>query len=268
MQLTLDRKETGQVAQKIVAFRTFIVNVCIVELEDRVKKEWVLVDAGTSFSTNQIVETARKLFGPDSRPEAIVLTHGHFDHVGALLPLIRKWDVPVYAHELEIPFLTGQTNYPPADPMVGGGLMAFISPMYPRRSIDLGDRVRALPADGRIPFMPGWHYVHTPGHTPGHISLFRDQDRVLLSGDAIITVRQESAWAVLTQRKEIHGPPKYFTPDWKASKESVEKLAALQPSTLIPGHGLPMAGDELTKNLRMLVSHFEKIAVPRQGRYV
>lgn len=268
MQLTLDRNHTHQVAEKVVAFRTFIANVCLVELQDRSRQEWVLVDAGAPFSTNLIVESVKNWFGAGSRPEAIILTHGHFDHVGALLPLLRKWDVPVYAHELEIPFLTGRADYQPPDPTVGGGLMSWISPLYPRHAIQLGDRVQSLPVDGSIPFMPGWRYIHTPGHTPGHISLFRDQDRMLLSGDAVITVKQESALAVLTQKKEIHGPPQYFTPDWQTSKQSVEKLAALQPSTLIPGHGLPMYGDELTKKLSYLLNRFDTMAVPDHGRYV
>ena len=88
---------------------------------------WALVDAGLSPGTTRILDVAAERFGSESRPAAIVLTHGHFDHTGALEPLLAVWDVPVYAHPLELPFLTGQADYPPPDPNVarvsrwGGG---------------------------------------------------------------------------------------------------------------------------------------------------
>src|SRR5262249_21501064 len=81
----------------------------------------------------------------------------------------------------------------------------------------LGDRVRPLPADGSVPGMPGWRWLHTPGHTAGHVSLFRDEDRVLIAGDAFTTVAQESFLAVLTQARHVHRPPAYFPTDWSAA---------------------------------------------------
>ena len=172
---------------------------------------WALVDAGLSLGAAQILDVAANRFGPDARPAAIILTHGHFDHVGALEALVGVWDVPVYAHTLELPFLTGRADYPPPDPTVGGGLMARISPAFPERGIDLGTRVRALPPNGDVPGMPGWRWIHTPGHAPGHVSLFRAADRALIAGDAVVTTRQESVFAVMTQMQELNGPPKYFT---------------------------------------------------------
>src|SRR5689334_16031118 len=59
---------------------------------------WVLVDAGLSMGTADILSAAAARFGENSRPAAIILTHGHFDHVGALETLLGVWDVPVYAH--------------------------------------------------------------------------------------------------------------------------------------------------------------------------
>ena len=50
----------------------------------------------------------KERFGENNKPKAIVLTHGHFDHVGAVVDLVRKWDVPVYAHEAELPYLTAE----------------------------------------------------------------------------------------------------------------------------------------------------------------
>ncbi len=147
-----------------------LVNVYFVGQPGAGDGAWVLVDAGLPGTADQIARAAEEYFGPGSRPAAIVLTHGHFDHRGGLRELAERWDVPVYAHELELPYLTGRSDYPPPDPTVGGG-MARISFIYPRRPIDLGPRARALPADGTVPDLPGWRAIHTPGHSRGHCAL-------------------------------------------------------------------------------------------------
>lgn len=230
--------------------------------------EWVLVDAGLYGSAARIKRAAEERYGAGARPACIVMTHGHFDHVGALKELAEGWDVPVYAHELELPYLTGRADYPPFDPTVGGGAMARLSFMYPRSSADVSDRVQSFPQDGSVPGMPGWRWIHTPGHSPGHVSFFRESDRTLIVGDAFVTTKQESAIAVLTQKTEINGPPKYATPDWDQARASVETLAALQPETAVTGHGLPMRGAELRQGLDTLARHFDSLAVPEHGRYV
>lgn len=255
-----------EVALDVVCLRVLIANVFLVG--GKGDRSWVLVDAGLPYAAPSIVQAAEARFGEGTRPAAIVLTHGHFDHVGALRELAERWDAPVYAHELELPYLTGRSDYPPPDPSVGGGAMALISPLFPRSGIHLGERVQALPADGTVPGMPGWHWLHTPGHTAGHVSLFREADRTLIAGDAFVTVRQESALAVLTQRQEVHGPPAYFTSDWQEARRSVETLAALQPAVVATGHGLPMRGAEMLQALQTLARAFDRIAVPAQGRYV
>jgi glyoxylase-like metal-dependent hydrolase (beta-lactamase superfamily II) len=125
-----------------------------------------------------------------------------------------------------------------------------------------------LPSDGSVPFMEGWRWTHTPGHTPGHISLWREGDRALVAGDAFITTKQESAVAVAMQLPELHGPPMYYTPDWQSSRSSVQRLAALEPDLVVTGHGPAMRGPAMRRALRILAGDFDRIAVPRQGRYV
>jgi glyoxylase-like metal-dependent hydrolase (beta-lactamase superfamily II) len=249
----------------VYCYTNKIVNLCFI---GHPNGEFVLVDAGMPKSADEIMSAVRERFGENACPKAIILTHGHFDHVGSIVELLENWNVPVYAHKLEVPYLTGKENYPPGDPTVDGGLVSEMSPLFPNHGIDISEHIRVLPDDGTIPNMPGWKWLHTPGHTPGHVSFFRESDRTLIVGDAFVTVKQESLYKVIMQKKEISGPPKYYTTDWNSAYESVKKLATLNPNLAVTGHGLPMDGEELTNSLQYLVDHFKEIAVPENGWYV
>jgi glyoxylase-like metal-dependent hydrolase (beta-lactamase superfamily II) len=117
--------------------------------------------------------------------------------------------------------------------------------------------------------MPGWRWLHTPGHAPGHVSLFRDSDRVLIAGDAFVTTKQESALGALLQwDARVRRPPAYYTTDWEAARRSVADLARLRPEVSATGHGEPMRGEEMRRELEALASHWQDVAVPAWGRYV
>ena len=259
---------THEVAPDLAYKRLAIVNVVFYGAPGAGDRNWVLIDAGVGGTTGLIIGAAEERFGAGVRPAAIVLTHGHFDHVGVLEALAERWDAPVYAHELELPYLDGRASYPPPDPSVGGGLMSALSRFYPRGPVNVGGRLQALPADGGVPPMPGWRWVHAPGHTPGQVALWREGDRALIAADAFITTRQESAYAALTQEPEMHGPPMYYTQDWQNARASVERLAALEPEIVVPGHGRAMRGEPMRVALRTLARDFDRVAVPEHGRYV
>jgi glyoxylase-like metal-dependent hydrolase (beta-lactamase superfamily II) len=246
--------------------RLAIVNV--VYYGDPTGGSWVLIDAGVMGTAGQIVAGAEERFGKDARPAAIILTHGHFDHVGALPELAEKWDVPIYAHQAEHPYLDGRASYPAPDPTVGGGMMAALSPLYPRGPIDVRGWLKPLPPTREVPHMPGWRWIHAPGHTPGQVALWREADRTILAADAFITTSQESAYAVATQHPEMHGPPMYYTQDWDAARDTVRRLAALEPELAVTGHGRPMSGGLLRQALEKLARDFDQVAVPEHGRYV
>ena len=259
---------TQEVAADLAYRRLGIVNVVFYGSPGASDRGWVLIDAGLRGTAGFIRDAAHARFGEGARPAAIVMTHGHFDHVGALEILAEEWDAPVYAHPLERPYLDGSAAYPPGDPSVGGGMMALLSRFYPTRPVDVGSRLQSLPADGSVPFMPGWRWLHTPGHSVGHVALWREGDRTLISGDAIVSTGQESAYEVAVQEPEMHGPPMYLTIDWQAAEESVKALAALDPELVLTFHGRPLRGPEMRDRLHRLAREFRSIAVPKQGKYL
>ena len=250
----------AEVAPGVTYMTALLANVHTIDVPQNAG--WVLVDTGVAGSGIGIRAAVASRYGADAKPLCIVLTHGHLDHAGSVETLAREWDVPVYAHRLEMPYLTGRSSYPPPDPTVGGA-MAQMSRFFRKKPYDLGDRVSALPDSLELDELPGWRILHTPGHTHGHISLFRESDRVLIAGDALSTLNQKSLINFVTQKRQFAPPPQYYTSDWDLAEESMRKLAELRPEHVLAGHGQPIshAADELEDFVR----NFER---PKHGRYV
>lgn len=202
-------------------------------------------------------------FGGGARPEAILLTHGHFDHAGAARQLAEAWDVPIYAHALELPYLTGRSSFPPPDPTIGGAI-AFLSRFMPSGAYDFGARVRPLPEKG-IPGMSDWEWIATPGHSPGHVSFFRGSDRVLLAGDAFATMDMDSWTGLVTGEQVLARAGAPFNSDWEATGASVGQLAHLRPKVVGCGHGIPISAADLPEQLEKFAVRFRP---PPRGRYV
>ncbi|WP_375418591.1 MBL fold metallo-hydrolase [uncultured Hymenobacter sp.] len=239
------------------------VNVYFVET-DR-PGAWVLVDTGLPGSEKSIIAAADQLFYKGTHPEAILLTHGHLDHLGAAKALAAHWKVPIVAHPLELPYLTGRAQYPPRDPTVGGSL-AFMSRFFPSQLPNLEDAVQALNTDDPTPpYLPGWRWLHVPGHAPGQLAFFRDEDRTLLGGDAFATCDHDSIPSVLLGTPKISRAGTPFNYDWTAARQSVQQLADLVPAAIGCGHGPVITGPEAAAGLRQLAADYP---VPAHGRYV
>jgi len=116
-----------EVAADVARVPLSIVNVYLLGPTNARDRGWVLADAGMPWSESRIRRATAERFGVRSRPSAIVRTHDHF---GLVARLAEEWDCPVYAHELELPYLTGRSSYPPPEPAVGGGTMSFLSRTY------------------------------------------------------------------------------------------------------------------------------------------
>ena len=213
------------------------------------RESWVLVDAATPGNHGKIRRAAEARFGAGARPRAIYLTHGHFDHAGSAPELASGWNVPVFAHMCELPFLTGQRYYPPLDTSKPG-FFSKLARFFPSKTVDLGARVRAF--EGGI---QGWETVETPGHTPGHVSFFRRAGGVLLAGDALTTMNLDSMWGTLLKARKVCRPPVPATHDWENARESVRRLAKLRPTLIAAGHGNPMRG--AAGDLEEMAAHFQ-----------
>ena len=250
-----------EIARYVFRLKVSIANVYFVGPREG---PWALVDTGTPKHADQIREAAESIYGSAARPAAILLTHGHMDHAGSALDLANMWDVPVFAHSLEMPYLTGRSKYPPADPTVGGFLATMVR-FVSTPQLDLGERVRALEPGREAPGLAGWEWHHTPGHSPGHVALFRREDGTLLAGDALSTMNLDSLFASFLELQQVCGPPRPSTSDWQLARESVELLAELRPLTIAAGHGIPMTGGDAVMQLAELAVEFP---IPAHGRYV
>ncbi len=253
---------TTEIATGLYHLDLGFVNVYFIGERDH---SWFLIDTGVSNSAEKIRAAARERFDK-TIPSAILLTHGHADHSGSVKELAHFWNVPVYVHPAELPFLSGFATYPPPDPTVGG-FLALLTRLMPGKPLDLSDlSLLNYPPDGICPAgLQQWQWIHTPGHAPGQISLYRKRDGVLIVGDALATMNLDCFASVLRKSKALSRPPAPVTFDWEAAQQSVKRLAALGPAIVAAGHGQPMSGADLPDKLQTFA---ETMRPPRRGRYV
>lgn len=238
---------------------------------------WALIDTGSAGCGPPIHEAAESLFGKGAAPAAILLTHDHPDHAGSTRHLAQRWGCPVYLHADELPLamVDESTFFPTYDaystsagrwvpPPLDRWMVLPMMHLVPRRrrasmlsDASFKDAARALDPGGAVPGLADWRYLPTPGHTPGHVAFFRPADRVLIAGDAVVTVDLNSLWGFLRwrlrrSRPRLSGPPWYTTWNRRAARQSVASVARLDPLVVASGHGPPMSGARVSQELRAL----------------
>ncbi|WP_127588191.1 MBL fold metallo-hydrolase [Paenibacillus koleovorans] len=186
------------------------VHIWLVEEEDG----FTLVDAGIPMMAKGIGKAIQEI-GAGLKPlKQVLLTHGHSDHVGAILKLREAHpDVPVYVHRLELPHMEGRQPYP--------GRKKAAASLPPGLAQPLPES-----ADGSLLPVSGLTPYHTPGHAPGHVAYYHEADRVLLAGDLFTS-----------RRGRLHRPMPMFTADMSEAFRSGAIIRELRPERLEVCHG-------------------------------
>lgn len=205
--------KVNQVSEHIWSLKIWMlipVHVWVVADEDGVS----LVDAGIQSMAKGILRFIDELqVGPLKR---IVLTHGHSDHVGAVEQILKDYPVPVYAHQIEIPYMEGRQPYPRRKKAVPSIAEGITQPLHTDKY-------------GNIQSVGGLTPFFTPGHSPGHVVYFHEKDQVLLAGD------------LFTSKKgKLNRPMSIFTADMDEAVKSSSIVQQLKPKRLEICHGSPV----------------------------
>jgi len=210
-----------------IRYRT--VNVIVIAEE-----ELTLIDTGWSGSSSQIIRFIHSLRRSPEEITLIILTHNHPDHVGGLAGLRKFTAAKVAIHKADISNIDRQSasskfvrklfSHTPFSPLRP---MFYLEP----HEVD-------LQLEGGEVFSPlgGLKVIHTPGHTPGSISLFSPQKKLLVVGDALNNRHQT-----------LQLPPKRVCSDLTQAIDSAKKIAQLAFDILCFGHSKPLTTDASTK---------------------
>ena len=188
----------------------------------------VLVDCGYPINWKRLHS---QLGG--SRPKAHALTHAHADHAGNSKRLKDEDGLEVWVGERDRDYLVSGQPEPGAIPVGRGVLRRYMRfpGVEPDRLLKAGDEIGS-----------GFVVIDTPGHSPGHVSFWREEDRSLICGDAFFNMN------MLTTAPGLHQPPGVFTPDPARNRESERLLAELEPALVCFGHGPPLRDPEALRN--------------------
>jgi glyoxylase-like metal-dependent hydrolase (beta-lactamase superfamily II) len=189
--------------------------------------EDVLVDAATRWARGRVLSQLRR-----RRPRLMALTHCHPDHQGVARLVCRQFRIPLACHEHDVPAMEGRVPMVPGNWFMRMGVRIWAGPSA---------RVTRVLRDGDE--VAGFRVVHTPGHTPGHITFFRESDRVAVAGDVLANMN------FLTGKPGLREPPPFFSDNAAQNSESVRKLVALRPSVVCFGHGPPLYRTEILEKM-------------------
>ncbi|WP_458126822.1 MBL fold metallo-hydrolase [Paenibacillus sp. Z3-2] len=173
----------------------------------------VLIDTGFPGQYDDLRIAFEKIGMPISQLKAVILTHQDMDHIGCLPEILQECgsQVKTYAHELDKPYIEGQL------PLLKDGHLEH----PPKGKVD------ETVTDGQeLSFCGGIRIIHTPGHTPGHISLYLKQSKTLIAGD--------SMYSVNGMLGGIHEPT---TLDIETARFSLKKYTELDITSVVCYHG-------------------------------
>ncbi|MCR3923421.1 MAG: MBL fold metallo-hydrolase [Firmicutes bacterium] len=194
------------------------------------EQDVILVDAGLPNMQQVIQNKLEELGVPFARLNKVIVTHHDMDHLGSLPNLIvaATQKIEVLAHESEKPYIEGTEHLLTK---IEKSIVALPAEQQEqRRQAYLARQtvvVDTVLIDGQeLPFCGGIVVIHTPGHTPGHISLYHKQSKTVITGDS--TVAEEG---------KLLGPSPIFSVDLPEAIKSLKKLTNYDVEHVICYHG-------------------------------
>ncbi len=193
----------------------------------------ILIDTGMSKDGKKILDYVQTTMSKKaSDVKMIVLTHSHVDHVRGAFEIKRATGAKVAIHDEDADYLSQRKKVPvPKGGM--GAVFKIIGPFFTFTPLEADQRLHENDKIGSL------MVIHTPGHTPGSISLYSQDKKLIFVGD---TIRY--------QKGEIEGPPKQFTPDMEQAMKSVQKISNFDFEILLSGHGEPLKSPDASKKVR------------------
>lgn len=194
----------------------------------------ILVDTGMPGQLNQIREAMDKAGVPFNKLNKVILTHQDIDHIGGLPEILEAADqkIEVLAHEVDKPYIEGEKPLIKMNP----DRMKKMFASLPEEQRKQAESILSSPpkadvdttvADGEeLPYCGGITAVFTPGHTPGHISLYLNESKTLVTGDAIIS-----------ENGKLLGLNEQATPDMESAVKSLKKFPGYDIEKVICYHG-------------------------------
>ena len=191
----------------------------------------VLIDAGVRLSGKRIL----KAIG-NREITAHALTHAHGDHQGASAFVCKTLNVPFWCSEGDQSIAESglvSAEFPNPNSLIARFQQRyFAGDGYPvAKTLKEGDMV----ADFQV--------IETPGHSPGHIAFWRERDGILIAGDVVVNMN------LITTMVGLDEPPSIFTADIGMNRQSIKKIAALEPRIVCVGHGPPLTNIEALQRL-------------------
>jgi len=220
--------------------------------------EVVLIDTGLPGQRELIREAVEKAGVSFDRISKIIITHQDTDHIGSLATIVKAATrvVEVFSHEVEKPYIQGDLKPIKMTPERMAQLEVRLSKMSEEKRIEIKSmfintsaKVNKTVEDTQeLPFCGGIQVIYTPGHTPGHISLYLKKYKTLVTGDAMNVVEGK-----------LCGPNPQFTYNMEDALNSLKKLSKYNIKTVICYHG-GIFSDKVNQRIIELLSEISNKA--------